>query len=142
MVATPPHHAWAWFGRQRLLWRSTRRELADLPDPLGARYSLVEDRGDVLERLKADYPDDADVREVVHRRIDQAIFLGHAHRGLEQLGIRNAPRGLRWWWAAVTDTDVPAPDPAPSDRARRRQLAIDLQDAQMQLEEVHTGWGD
>lgn len=141
MVATPPHHAWAWFARQRLLWRSTREALASMDEPLASRYGLVDDRQDVLDRLKADYPVDESVRRVVHRRIDAAIFLGHAHRGLEGLGIRNAPRGLRWWWAAVTGREVPAPRPESSPDARR-QLSFDLQDPRVRLDDVHTGWGD
>lgn len=141
MASTPPHHAWAWFGRQRLLWRAVRRGLANQAGPLGERYRLVEDRDDVLAALKADYPQDAGVRALVHATIDREVFLGQAQRGLDGLGIRNAPRGLRWWLAAITDTDVPEA-PTPSEDARRRQLVLDVVEAEAHLDDVRTGWGD
>lgn len=146
---TPPRHAWEWFARQRLLWRGVRRELALQDAPVGPRYQLVDTRSDVVKRLRRDYPVDDVVRTVVHQRIDAEIFLGHAHRGLEGLGIRNAPRGLRWWWATITDTEQPETPTAGSSSAAAatttaRQLALDLSrlDPQQAIDDVQFGWGD
>lgn len=142
MAASPPRHAWDWFARQHRLWRAVRRDLATAEDPLGARYSLVEARDDVMGRLRGDYPDDPVVVEVVHRHVDAEVFLGRADRGLDGLGIRNAPRGLRWWWSAVTGL----PDPGRRAPVRHdRQLTLDLvtePDEQSARDEVRYGWGD
>lgn len=142
MAASPPRYAWDWFARQQRLWRAVRRDLADLADPLGSRYTLVEAREDVMERLRVDYPRDALVVEAVHRHVDAQVFLGRADRGFEVLGIRNAPRGLRWWWSAVTGL----PDPGRRAPARRdRQLSLDVlvePDEAAVRDEVRYGWGD
>lgn len=143
MPASPPRHAWEWFSRQQLLWRHVRGDLASAPDPVGARYRLVEDRDDVMAHLRIDYPVDDVVATTVHRRIDGDIFLDRAERGLEGLGIRNAPRGLRWWWSAVTGRDDASIDP--SGHAPREQLELRLDgsgDDQAALDEVRYGWGD
>lgn len=146
----PPRHAWEWFARQRLLWRGIRRELAAQGPPVGPRYRVVDTRTDVVDHLRRDYPVDHVVRTVIHQHIDAEIFLGHAHRGLEGLGIRNAPRGLRWWWATITDTEQPETPTSGSGAgtaaatATTRQLALDLSrlDPQQAIDDVHFGWGD
>ncbi len=148
MAPTPPRHAWDWFARQRLLWRHVRRDLAAAADPVGTRYRLVDARDDVVARLRQDYPTDDVVAATVHRRVDVDIFLGNADRGLDALGIRNAPRGLRWWWSAVTGQ----PDATDTPAARTdRQLALDVdrtdavaahEPGQPGLDEVRYGWGD
>lgn len=143
MPATPPRHAWEWFARQRLLWRHVRGDLAATPDPVGARYRMVQDRDDVLAHLRVDYPTDDVVAATVHRRVDADVFLGRADRGLEALGIRNAPRGLRWWWSAVTGR--PSGSIELPERPERDQLRLDLDqpvDPQTALDEVRYGWGD
>ncbi len=146
MPATPPRPAWDWFARQHLLWRHVRGDLAAAPDPVGARYRLVEDRDDVLGNLRVDYPVDDVVAAAVHRRVDADIFLGGADRGLEALGIRNAPRGLRWWWSAITGRPTPTIDLAVA--SDRDQLRLDLDtattagDRQRGLDDVRYGWGD
>lgn len=150
-MARPPRHAWDWLARQRLLWRHVRTRLAAKPDPVGSRYRLIDSRGDVMARLRADYPVDTEVAEVVRRCVSEDVFLGHAHRGLEGLGITNAPRGLRWWWQEVVDQGrqdrhPPAPS-APAASPRRpdpTQLALDLDEPseREQLDDVRTGWGD
>ena len=140
--ASPPRHAWDWFARQRLLWRGVHKDLAAQDPPVGPRYALVDARTDVVGHLRSDYPVDEVVRAVVHDHINNDVFLGHAHRGLEGLGIRNAPRGMRWWWATITGAEVPGATPTPT--ARRRQLALDVSrvDPQRAIDDVHTGWGD
>jgi hypothetical protein len=145
MAASPPRHAWDWFARQRRLWPAVRADLADRDEPLRSRYGLVEAREDVMGLLRQDYPGDPVVVEAVHRHVDAQVFLGRADRGLEALGIRNAPRGLRWWWSAVTGL----PDTTARPRPRpERQLALDLGgrpdpgDDRSSRDEVRYGWGD
>ena len=143
MAASPPRHAWDWFARQHRLWRAVRTDLAGRADPLQTRYGLVEAREDVMRRLRQDYPDDPVVVEVVHRHVDTEVFLGRADRGLEALGIRNAPRGLRWWWSAITGL----PDTTSRPRPRPdRQLALDLGNRpggpDAGRDDVRYGWGD
>ncbi len=142
--ASPPRHAWDWFARQRLLWRGVQKDLATQDAPVGPRYRLVDARTDVVDHLRRDYPVDEVVRDIVHARINSEVFLGHAHRGLEGLGIRNAPRGLRWWWATITGAAMPTASVPAADAAQRRQLALDLSrlDTQQAIDDVHTGWGD
>lgn len=145
MAASPPRHAWDWFARQHRLWRAVRADLADHDEPLASRYGLVEARDDVMGRLRRDYTLDPVVVEVVHRHVDSEVFLGRADRGLDALGIRNAPRGLRWWWSAVTG--LPDTTGRPTARHRDRQLSLDLDarrggDEQLALDEVRYGWGD
>ncbi len=127
---SPPAHAWDWFARQRLLWRTTQTRLAGATAPVSVRYAQVVDKTDVLPALRQDYPDDAIVRDIVHAVITELVFLGRTDGHFEDLGARNAPRGMRWWWTAITGRDAPAPVAAPPPA---RQLA---------LEEVLQGWGD
>lgn len=151
-MARPPRHAWDWMARQRLLWRHVRTRLATKPDPIGTRYRLIDSRGDVMARLRADYAVDAEVAEVVRQCVSEDVFLGHAHRGLDGLGITNAPRGLRWWWQEVVDHGqqdprraVPPARPAAAPpRPDPTQLALDIDapSEREQLDDVRTGWGD
>ncbi|MFA9429065.1 hypothetical protein [Egicoccus sp. AB-alg2] len=131
----PPAYAWDWFTRQRLLWREVRSRLANGEDPAAARrYSAVETRTDVVPMLRADYPRDDTVRGVVHEVVAELAFLGRTDVRFEELGLRNSPRGLRWWWFALTGEEPDAPHaPASEPPPEPRQLALD---------EVLRGYGD
>lgn len=150
MTSTPPRHAWDWLGRQRLLWRHVRTTLAWAPEPIGSRYRLVDSRQDVMERLRADYGDDPDVTTAVRDCVLDDVFLGQAHRGLDDLGITNAPRGLRWWWEEIVDQDhgvetaTRSVRPPQSKPPGATQLALDLSglEAQERMQDVQVGWGD
>ncbi len=126
----PPAWAWDWFSRQRLLWRNTRNRLAAADAPCAARYARIADKPDVLAALREDYVDDAVVRDVIHRVIAEFVFLDRTDGKFADLGARNAPRGMRWWWTAITGEDVaPITKPAPPAR-------------QLELMEILTGYGD
>lgn len=127
----PPAHAWDWFSRQRLLWRTSRTRLAAASGPVGARYQAVVDKPDVLPLLRDDYPHDAIVRDVVHRVIAEFVFLDHTDGRFADLGARNAPRGMRWWWTAITGEEVEALPARPAPPARQLEIA-----------EILTGYGD
>lgn len=128
----PPAHAWDWFDRQRLLWRTTRERLAraTATGPTADRYQRVEDKVDVGPLLRQDYLEDAVVRDVVHAVISELVFLGRVDEPFAALGARNAPRGMRWWWTAITGEEIDAPvKPGPP----AKQLA---------LSEILQGYGD
>lgn len=128
----PPAYAWDWFARQRLPWREVRTRLVAAGGPVGARYASVEARGDVLALLRVDYDREPAVRSTVDRVVTELVFLGRTGVPFADLGLRTPPRGLRWWWTALTgeDLDVATPRAAPPA------------DAQLTLDEVHTGYGD
>ena len=131
----PPAYAWDWFARQRLLWRTVRSRLAATSTPVAARYAAVETRADVLPMLRADYHRDDEVRTTVDAVVAEVAFLGRTDATFAELGLRNPPRGLRWWWTALTGEDIDAPSagsgperPAPPP-------------AQLTLDEVYEGYG-
>lgn len=132
--AGPPAYAWDWFARQRLLWREARARLEQVSAPAATRYAAVETRGDVLALLRADYPRDEVVRATVDAVVAEKAFLGRTDTTFARLGFTNAPRGLRWWWTALTGEDldnrgvVPTPPRGPDP-------------TQLTLDEVHEGYG-
>lgn len=134
--SSPPGYAWDWVARQRLVWREARSRLARQPEPVGRRYTAVSAKPDVMPLLQVDYPTDPVVAEVLRGVVADVVFLGRTDRRFEDLEVRNAPRGLRWWWRELTGEDVGAPPPAsagtPSDRIP----------TQLEFEDVLGGYGD
>jgi hypothetical protein len=133
----PPAYAWDWFARQRLLWREVRTRLAAAAAPVAVRYAAVETRTDVVPMLRADYPRDPLVRDTVDRVVAELAFLGRTDVPFEALGATNAPRGMRWWWSALTGEDL-------GGGATRAPEATDLEPEpplQLALEDVHEGYG-
>lgn len=132
----PPGYAWDWVSRQRLVWREVRARLAREDGPVGRRYSVVSAKPDVVPLLRADYPTDAVVRDTLRAVIAELVFLGRTDRSFADLQVRNAPRGLRWWWRELTGEDIESPPPpsagAPSDR----------KPTQLEFEDVLGGYGD
>lgn len=132
----PPAYAWDWFARQRLLWREARSRLTDLASPVASRYHAVDTRAEVLALLRTDYERDPVVRTVVHAVVTDVVFLGRTSGRFADLGVPNAPRGMRWWWSVLTG-ETPEPRPAPD--ASPPHLAPEP--AQLSLDEVQQGWG-
>jgi hypothetical protein len=132
----PPAYAWDWFARQRLLWREARSRLTAAAAPAASRYHAVDTRAEVIALLRADYGRDPLVRDVIHRVVADVAFLGRTDVRFAELGIRNPPRGLAWWWSAVTGEDTAGRSPA-------KLAASDAVDppAQLRLDEVQQGWG-
>lgn len=134
----PPAYAWDWFSRQRLLWREVRLRLISSQTPVASRYTAVTSRPEVVPMLRADYPRDAIVRDTVHRVVAELVFLDRTDVAFERLGVAAPPRGMRWWWMALTGEDVAAP-PA---RRGSETIADHPPPAQLSLEDVHEGYGD
>jgi hypothetical protein len=131
----PPAYAWDWFARQRLLWREARSRLTAAAAPAASRYHAVDTRAEVIALLRADYGRDPLVRDVIHDVVADVAFLGRTDVRFAELGIRSPPRGLAWWWSALTGEDTSGPSPT--------HLAADPVDppAQLRLDEVQQGWG-
>lgn len=125
----PPAYAWNWFARQQLLWREARARLAGSSSPLARRYTTVDTRPDVIARLRDDYPHHPIVRDVVQAAITELVFLGRTDEPFRHLGVRTPPRGMRWWWTAITGEQLARhPDQPPPGR-------------QLTLDDVHEGYG-
>ncbi len=142
----PPAHAWDWFARQRLLWREATSRLARSDLPAAHRYASVEARAEAVALLRADYPRDEAVRAIVDQVVTDLVFLGRTDRDFAQLGLHNPPRGLRWWWSALTGEDPDAsPRPVRDRPAGHDQLSLDdlaAVDARLAMDQVHGGYGD
>jgi hypothetical protein len=131
----PPAYAWDWFARQRLLWREARLRLTATAAPAASRYHAVDTRAEVIALLRTDYGRDPIVRDVVHHVVADVAFLGRTDARFADLGIRNPPRGLAWWWSALTGEDPSAPTP-------EARAALEAEPpAQLRLDEVQQGWG-
>jgi len=144
----PPAYAWDWFARQTLLWRAARSRLAASTGAVAARYGAVEDRRDVMPLLRTDYPLDQDVRHAVDGVVAEVAFLGRLDVRFSQLGVRSAPRGMRWWWTALTGEVLDGPraaehavsrDPAPEQLVLDDLTPLDPEPA---LDDVAGGYGD
>lgn len=139
----PPAYAWDWFARQRLLWRDARSRVATSSAPVAARYAAIDTRADTMPLLRADYDRDELVRAAVDGAVAEVAFLGRTGGTFAELGLHNAPRGLRWWWTALTGEDLEVPRAAPRTPTHA-QLSLDEladQDVQLAMGEVHQGYG-
>lgn len=144
----PPAYAWDWLARQRLPWREVRARLASSGSPVAARYGSVETRHDVMALLRADHPRDPEVRRTVDAVVAEVVFLGRTDRAFAQLGLRSAPRGMRWWWTALTGEDldgttasVAAPPASARPAAEQLHLAVPDEDEPYTLDDVLGGYG-
>jgi hypothetical protein len=84
--------------------------------------------------LRADYPRDPLVRDTVDRVVAELAFLGRTDVPFADLGATNPPRGMRWWWSALTGEELsgPAATQTPPEPEPPLQLALD---------DVHEGYG-
>lgn len=130
-VFRPPRYAWDWFARQGLLWQETRRRLAVGKHPSAAAYRTAETKSEVLTLLQTAYPHEEAVRAVVKSVITELAFLGRTDVPFDQLGVRAAPRGMRWWWTVLTGEVVHRIEP---ERVPDRPV-------QLSLEDVREGFG-
>ena len=136
--AGPPAYAWDWLARQRLVWREARSRIAAAPIAAATRYAAVDTRADVVAMLRTDYPRDVEVRRVVDEAVAEVAFLGRTDVAFADLGARNAPRGMRWWWTALTGEDV---EGAGGAGQRPATESARPEPAQLTLDDVHEGYG-
>ncbi len=123
-LSGPPAYAWDWFSRQRLLWREARSRLVAAAAPAAVRYAAVNSRTEVVPLLRADYPRDPLVRDVVHRVVADVAFLGRTDVTFAELGVGAAPRGMRWWWWALTGEEPTCARPRPPSPRPRRPSSV------------------
>jgi hypothetical protein len=129
----PPAYAWDWFARQRLLWREVRARLASAAAPVAVRYAAVDTRTDVVPMLRADYPRDPLVRATVDRVVAELAFLGRTDVPFAELGATSPPRGMRWWWTALTGEEL--------EGGRGPSTVEPEPPLQLALDDVHEGYG-
>jgi hypothetical protein len=145
-AASPPGYAWDWVARQRLVWRAARSRLAAGDGTEAARYAAVQDRGDILALLRTDYATSATVRDRLHGAIAELAFGGRTGIPFAQVGFRSSPRGLRWWWTAITGEELDRPRPtsrvAPDGPRQLTLPELAEMDPQPALDDVAEGYGD
>jgi hypothetical protein len=95
---------------------------------------------------RADYPHDEDVRRAVDEVVAEVAFLGRTDVRFAQLGVRTAPRGMRWWWTALTGEVLDGPRAAEHATSTvPEQLVLDdlaALDPEPALDDVAGGYGD
>jgi hypothetical protein len=101
-------------------------------------YRTLGTRAEVVAALRADYPTDGQVRAVVDTVVGEVAFLGRLDTSLAQLGVRSAPRGMRWWWSHLTGRAVDVAASAAPD-ASEPTASVPLQ---LRLVDVLAGYGD
>ena len=106
--------------------------------PTRRDYAELDTRAGCIAALRADYPNDALVRATVDAVVGELAFLGRLDVPLHTLGVRSAPRGMRWWWTRLTGRDA---DEGRSDRdgSDERGAPVPLQ---LRLVDVLAGYGD
>jgi len=101
-------------------------------------YRPLDTRTEVIAALRADYPEDVAVREVVDAVVEHVAFLGRLDVPLPMLGVRSAPRGMRWWWERLSGATL---GPAPS-AVRSSSEPAPMVPLQLRLMDVLAGFGD
>jgi hypothetical protein len=66
--------------------------------------------------------------------VAEVTFLGRTTGRFADLGVPNAPRGMRWWWSVLTGETPEVP-------VRGSRPAPPAEPAQLPLDEVQQGWG-
>ena len=108
-------------------------------DGTGKRdYVALDTRAGCIAALRSDYPQDTTLRATVDAVVADIAFLGRLDVPLHELGVRTAPRGMRWWWTHLTgrDSDERRSDPNVGD-----ELAATVP-LQLRLVDILAGYGD
>ena len=108
-------------------------------DGTGKRdYVALDTRAGCIAALRSDYPQDTTLRATVDAVVADISFLGRLDVPLHELGVRTAPRGMRWWWTHLTgrDSDERLSDPNVGD-----ELAATVP-LQLRLVDILAGYGD
>jgi len=112
--------------------------------PLRHDYAALDTRAQIIAALREDYMADDDVRRTVDAVVSEIAFLGRLDVPLHALGVRSAPRGMRWWWCHLGGTGVDDGQDGAVDAVR----SVDADGAeatlptQLRLVDVLAGYGD
>ena len=112
--------------------------LPDRTAPSRRDYGVLDTRAECIAALRADYPHDPVLRATVDAVVGELAFLGRLDVPLHTLGVRSAPRGMRWWWTRLTGRDA---DEGRSGRSDGDELRPPVP-LQLRLVDVLAGYGD
>jgi len=101
-------------------------------------YGALDTRAECIAALRVDYPHDPVLRRTVDAVVTDLVFLGRLDVPLHELGVRSAPRGMRWWWTRLTGRDA---DEGRSDLEVGDEPASSIP-LQLRLVDVLAGYGD
>lgn len=103
-------------------------------------YLALDTRAGCIAALRDDYPRDAALRAIVDAVVTDVAFLGRLDGTLHALGVRTAPRGMRWWWTHLTGRDADEGRSASAEGASPGAGAA--LPTQLRLVDVLAGYGD
>ena len=101
-------------------------------------YRTLDTRAEVIAALRADYGADDAVRRTVDAVVAEVAFLGRLDVPLHELGVRSAPRGMRWWWCHLGGTGLDDGRDGVGDTDDARPVLS----TQLRLVDVLSGYGD
>jgi hypothetical protein len=105
-------------------------------------YRTLDTRAEVLAALRTDYPMDPELRCTVDAAVAEVAFLGRLDVPLHELGVRSAPRGMRWWWSHLGGP-MPEDDRSVIDRGAEHLPSPPKRlPTQLRLVDVLAGYGD
>jgi len=78
------------------------------------------------------------VRRTVDAVVAEVAFLGRLDVPLHQLGVRHAPRGMRWWWCHLGGTGLDDGGRVTGDAEEPSAILP----TQLRLVDVLSGYGD
>ena len=137
--ARPPGDVPDWSADHPDLVRSSRLDpSATNGDRSDHDYRDIDTRAEVIAALRQDYARDVELRRTVDAVVAEVAFLGRLDVPLHELGVRSAPRGMRWWWDHLGG---PGPGEDRSGSGTRDEHAA-MVPMQLRLVDVLAGYGD
>jgi hypothetical protein len=101
-------------------------------------YTALDTRAEVIAALREDYAAHDAVRRTVDAVVAEVAFLGRLDVPLHQLGVRHAPRGMRWWWCHLGGTGLDDGGRVTGDAEEPSAILP----TQLRLVDVLSGYGD